>query len=159
MVSLDIKLVDEKEKFEKVKLVKPHIIFNRLDVKFEKNFELLEINYKKKTFYVSFSLRPTYCYLGLYMVDIDKFVFNEIVNFIHKNFNVNQFFLIQSLNGKKTCIKTIHSLVEFPETQKDFDKKFSSRSRYNRRIKRKNLEKDFECEFLYFDKSKTTSLQ
>lgn len=152
MSKLKIELVDEKEKYEKVKLVEPNIIFNRADIKYEGNFELLKIEYNSKIQYVSFHIKPTYCYLCVYMMQIEQKVFNEIVKFIYKTFKTNRFYVVQSLNGNKQLNNTVNWLLNLPDTQEEFDKQFSSRSRYNRRTKRKNLEKDFNCEFKYWKK-------
>lgn len=152
MSKINIKLVNEQEKFEKVNLVKPNIAFNRLDIKFEKDFELLEINYKSQTQYMTIHLAPYYCQLGVYMMDLDKKVFDAVIKFIVKKFNINRFYLVQSVNGNKKLTKSGHWLLSLPETQEDFDKMFSSRTRYNRRIKRKNLEKDYDCKFTHYKK-------
>ena len=138
-----------KEKFEKVKLVKPNIAFNRLDIKFENDFELLEIQYNSKIQYVTIHLAPYYCQLGVYMMELDKKVFDAMIKFIVKTFKINRFYLVQSVNGNKQAIKSGHWLLSLPDTQEEFDKRFSSRTRYNRRIKRKNLEKDYDCKFTH----------
>ena len=151
-----IKLVDKNEKFEKVKLVKPHISFNRADIKFEGDFELLEIEYKSQTRYVAFHLEADYCYLSVYMMDISKRVFDKIIGFISKNFKVRRFYLLQSLNGNKYLNKTIHSLLELPETQEEFDSRFSSKTRYSRRKKMRLLKEDYNFEFRHFKKHELT---
>ena len=90
------------------------------------------------------------------MMDIDKKSFDAVIKFIYKTYGMNRFYVLQSFNGNKQLNKTVHWLLNLPETQEDFDKQFSSRSRYNRRIKRKNLEKEYKCEFSYLDKSQFT---
>ena len=120
-----IRLVDEKEKFEKIKLVKPHISFNRADIKFEGKFELLEIKYKSKIRYIAFHFEPSYCYLSVYMMDIEKKVFDKIIDFIYKKFGTRRFYILQSHNGNKQVKETIHSLLELPDTQEEFNSRFS----------------------------------
>ena len=156
MLKINIKLVDEKEKFEKIKLVKPNIIFNRADIKFEGNFELLEIEYKSEFRYVAIHINPNCCYLGVYMMDIDKKVFDSIVAFIHKKFRISRFYILQSHNGNRQVKKTIHSLLELPDTQEEFDSRFSSKTRYNRKRELKKLLDKYNCVFKHYNKSEIT---
>lgn len=153
-----IKLINNNDKFEKVKLVKPHINFNRLDIKFNKDFELLEIQYKKQTKYISFHIdkKFNYAYLGLYMVDIDKKEFNTILEFIYKSFQIKKFYILQSKNNYSNVNKTIHSLLELPDSIELFDNRFSSKTRCTRRYKQKKMEKKYNCEFLYLNKENLT---
>lgn len=156
MSKISIKLIDKVDAEKFLKEIKPQIIFNRLDIKFEEDYELLEIIYNSQKHYITFHLEPTYCQLGLYMIDIDKKVFKEIIKFIYKTFKINNFYAVQSLNGNSQLNKTIHWTLNLPDTQEEFDRQFSSRTRYNRKIKRKNLEKDFDCEFIHLSKSGLT---
>lgn len=156
MYKIKIELVDKEEKYQKIKLVKPNILFNRTDIKFNNNFELLKIQYKNKIKYLSFHIQGLYCYLGLYMMELDKKEYDAILKFIYKKFTIDRFYIIQSLNKSKDVNKTVHWLLTLPDSQEEFNKKFSSRSRYNRRIKRKNLEKNYNCKFEHYHKSQLT---
>lgn len=49
MSKVVIKLVDENEKFDKVKLVKPNITFNRADLMYGEKFGLLEVQNSGRT--------------------------------------------------------------------------------------------------------------
>ena len=153
---IKIDLVNKEEKYQKIKLVKPNILFNRADIKFNNDFELLQIQYKNKIKYLSFHIHGLYCYLGLYMMDLTKDEYNAILKFIYEKFSIDRFYIIQSLNKSKDVNKTVHWLLTLPDSQEEFDKQFSSRSRYNRRSKRKKLEKNYNCKFEHYQKSQLT---
>ena len=128
MHKIKIDLVNKEEKYQKIKLVKPNILFNRADIKFNNDFELLQIQYKNKIKYLSFHIHGLYCYLGLYMMDLTKDEYNAILKFIYEKFSIDRFYIIQSLNKSKDVNKTVHWLLTLPDSQEEFDKQFSSRS-------------------------------
>lgn len=102
MSKVVIKFVDENEKFDKVKLVKPNITFNRADLMYGEKFGLLEVQNSGNIKYVSFFMKPKLCYLVVYMMDLSKQEFDGIIKFLYKTYGVTNFKVYQSLNRKNS---------------------------------------------------------
>ena len=151
---VDIKIVDENSKFEKVKLVKPNIKFNRCDIRYGNDFELLEIKYDDKTVYISYFIEGYTCKPGLYMVEIPDYVFDAVIDFIAQNRKVHTFQITQSLNSAKGLKPIMHWLLHLPNTWEEYFNSFSSKSRYNKRYYKRKLEENYECRWDYLSQNK-----
>ena len=130
---IQIKLVDDFEKFEKIKNVKPNIIYNRFDIKFGNDFQLLEINFNNKTNYIAFFICDNTCFLG-----------------------VTQIHITQSINSYRGLKTGIHWFLKLPDTFEKYNNLFSSKTRYNRNYYKKNLEKQYKCEWTHIKKEELT---
>ncbi len=149
MLPCTIKIVDDKSKYDKIKKVEPNIKFNRPDIRFKKDFGLLEIDYENNKKYISYHIDGHSCYLGLYMVEIPQYVFDEILKFLHKNQRVYQFHIVQSVNYAKGFKERMHWLLKLPKTWEEYDNQFSAKTKYNRRRSVKKLNETFNCKFEY----------
>ncbi len=150
MGRVQIELIKDDSKYEKVKLVVPNIKFNRCDICYGKDFELLKINYEGNEKYISFFQDGTTLHLGVYMVEIPQYVFDEIIQFLLKNKKVYHIHMTQSLNYLKGAKKKMHWLLELPESWEDYLKQFSSKHKYNLRYYKKKLEQTYNCEWKYY---------
>ena len=148
-----INVVKKKEKEEKIKLVFPNILANRLDIRRNENYELLEIIDNKETVYIPFYINNNRCFLSVYMMPISKKIFNGVVNFIKKEYKIFDFHVGQSLNDYKNSYNQVHWLLKLPESIEEYESLFTKKSLYNRRRELKLLEKDFNIEFCYFDRT------
>lgn len=147
-----IRLVDEDSKFDKVKLVEPNIKHNRCDIRYGKDFKLLEITYENKIKYISYYIDISTAILGVYMVEIPKYVFEQVIKFINYNHKICHFHFIQSLNSIKGTKKNMHWILNLPETWQEYENQFSSKHRYNRRYYKRKLEEKYHCEWKYLSR-------
>ena len=145
-----IKYIDENLKFEKVKLVEPNIKWNRCDIRYGKDFKLLEIKYEKQTKYISYYIEGSTCHLGLYMVEIPQYILNKVRSFILKKEKIKKFHIGQSINPFAGCRNIMHWLLILPASWEEYEQQFTSKTRYNRRYYKKKLEENFNCEWKYF---------
>lgn len=152
MQEIKIELIEDNSKFEKVKLVEPNIKHNRCDIRYGKDFELIEIRYEDKIKYISFYCNGRTAFLGLYMVEIPQYVFNRIIEFLKNDRKISHIHFINSLNYIKGAKKKMHWLLELPENWEDYLKQFSSKHRYNLRYYKKKLEQIYNCEWKYYPK-------
>lgn len=153
MKNISIKLVNDNEKLEKVKLVEPDIKQNRLDIRYNNDFELLEVSYEELTKYVAFHMDGNVCTLGLYMVEIPQSVFEKILEFINKNKKAYRFHIVQTQNYLKGFKKKVNWVLTLPNTFEEYEQKFSAKTRYNRRRYKRMLEENYKCEWKYFSEN------
>lgn len=156
MSKVVIKFVDENEKFDKVKLVKPNITFNRADLMYGEKFGLLEVQNSGNIKYVSFFMKPKLCYLVVYMMDLSKQEFDGIIKFLYKTYGVTNFKVYQSLNRKNSFYEGVCYVLNLPDTVEEYYKQFKAHTRYNRRAERRKIENKFNCKFCHLDKSQLT---
>lgn len=152
-----IHIVNESEKYKKIKQVIPNIMANRLDIRHNENFELLEVKFDSKIFYIPFYIENNRCFLSVYMIPINKKIFKQIVNFIKKKYKVYDFHVGQSLNCYNDSFNQVHWLLKLPNNIEEYEKKFSKKSLYNRRRELNILEKKFEVEFCYCNRKELTT--
>ena len=150
MQEIQIKLIEDNSKFEKVELVEPNIKHNRCDIRYGKDFELIEVRYEDKIKYISFYCTGRTAFLGLYMVEIPQYVFNRIIEFLKNKQKISHIHFINSLNYIKGAKKKMHWLLELPDNWEDYLKQFSSKHRYNIRYYKKKLEQTYNCEWKYY---------
>ena len=152
---IKISLVPKEEKFEKVKLVQPNMIYNRFDIKYNGCFEVLEIEYKNKLQYIAIHINDkNICYIGIYMTELEQIVFDKILKFLTKNFkNIKHIHITQGLIDHPELSQKMHWLLELPNSIEEYNSQFSSRTRYNRRSKLKKLEENYDVEFLKISKN------
>ncbi|MBQ9235366.1 MAG: hypothetical protein IJ184_02755 [Alphaproteobacteria bacterium] len=82
-----ISIVPSDQKYEKVKLVQPNIIYNRFDIKYNGDFELLRVEYEKAVQYIAIHIHSDKkCYIGIYMTDLQQCVFDAIISFIKRKY-------------------------------------------------------------------------
>ncbi len=147
-----IELINDDSKFEKVKFVEPNIKWNRCDIQFGRDFELLKVNYEETEKYIAFYQKGKNVQLGVYMVEIPQYVFDEVINFLVKIKKACVIHIDQSLNYKKGVKSGIHWLLNLPDIWEEYNNIFSSKTRYNRRYYKKKLEENYNCEWKYFPK-------
>ena len=152
---IKISLVSQKEKYEKVKLVKPNIIYNRFDIKYSGDFDVLKVEYKGKTQYISIHIhKNNVCYIGIYMTEIEQCVFDKILKFLKNKFkNITHFHITQGLINHPELTQKMHWRLKFPNTVEEYNSMFSSKTRYNRRSKLKKLQENYDIEFAQYSKS------
>lgn len=155
---VEISIVDEKEKFEKVKLVEPNIIYNRFDIKYGGSFDVLKIVYNGTVQYISFHIdEKQYCFIGLYMTDIEQIVFDEMLKFLTKKFKkIRRFKVTQSLANHPEMENKVCWVLTVPESVDNYWAQFSSKTRNTRRRKLKNFLKDNDAEFVYYSREDLT---
>lgn len=152
---IKISLVDQNEKYEKVKLVKPNIIYNRFDIKYSGDFDVLKVQYNEKIQYISIHIHENnVCYIGIYMTEIEQCVFDSILKFLEKRYkNIEKFHITQSLISHVSLVNKMHWLLELPDSIDKYYSKFSSKTIYNRRRELKKLQDSFNIEFIYYSKN------
>ena len=84
---IKISIVPADQKYEKVKLVEPNIIYNRFDIKYSGDFDVLRVKFKGKIQYISYHIHKNRkCYIGMYMMELEQRVFDKIISFISKKY-------------------------------------------------------------------------
>lgn len=153
-----INLVNNTEKLSKIKFVNPNIIHNRFDIKYDGDFSLLEVIYNEQTLYVPCHISDGECFIGVYMMDLDRFIFDKILEFIGKNSNtkIYKYHCIQLKFEHEKLYTGCHWLLSLPPTFEEFMQRFSSKTRYNRAREKKLLENSFNCEYIYYSKEQLT---
>ncbi|MBR2124098.1 MAG: GNAT family N-acetyltransferase [Acetobacter sp.] len=150
---IQITIVEESEKYEKIQKVKPNIIFNRWDM-LGYNFQVLHIkrpNYDDM--YIGFKIgHDKICFFGLYMMEIEKRVLEAAMFFISKNFNIFQFGLGNSLNIYPQLLAGVHWLLELPSSYEEYLQRFSRKTRYNRKREFQKLKESYCCEIKHLGK-------
>ncbi len=156
--NVKISIVDEKEKYEKVKLVKPNIIYNRFDIKYNGSFDVLKIEYNGEVQYVSFHIdEKKYCFIGLYMTDIEQVVFNNMLDFLTRKFKkIRRFKLLQCRAKHPELDDKVCWMLDLPDTVEEYWAQFSAKSRYNRKREFKKLCESFNISFEYYKKEDLT---
>ncbi|MBR1908066.1 GNAT family N-acetyltransferase [bacterium] len=148
-----INLVDYNDKFKYVNNVVPNVIFNRLDLRFGTgDFEILEISYLDKKYFIEVYNKKGFCYIGLYMAEIPQIVCDEVIRFLdsyYKDIYIYHF-PCSFVKHKKCSDRDINYVIELPEKYEDYENKFSSKHRYNIRYRRKRLEEQYNCKFEYY---------
>lgn len=152
----DINIVDKSEKLNKIKLVTPNIIYNRFDLKYSGDFELLEIKYGKRRYYIPLKINNTSCKLGLYMTEIDKNVLNRVLHFLSCKYGIYKFNISKSFNYYNGMKSRLNWVLDLPETVEEYDAKFSSKSKYNRRYLFKKLKNLYDIKYEYYSENQIT---
>ena len=147
-----IQIVPNEEKFSLVKQVKPNIIYNRFDILEYNDFHLVAIKYESHTEYISFVVNESICNLGIYMMNIEKVVLDEVMNYLSDKFNIEKFSFGQSLNIYPKTKETMHWKLALPSSYDDYMQQFSSKTRYNRKKELQKLEKSFHCKYEHLNK-------
>ena len=151
-----ISIVPLEQKYEKVKLVQPNIIYNRFDIKYNNEFEVLEVKYKNKIQYISIHLHDNKeCYVGIYMTELEQCVFDAIISYVKKIYKkkIKNIHITQSLIKNNQLTKKMHWLLDLPCSIEEYYKKFSSKSRYNIKRELKKLQEAFDIKFEYYNKN------
>lgn len=158
MNNIEISVVDDEEKYEKIKLVEPNIICNRFDIKFDGDFELLKIKYNDKVQYIAYHIRPNkICDLGIYMTPLEQCVFNKIIRFLIKRHEDLKFLRVKHGRIKhRDLLNEIQWTLHLPDAVEEYWAQFSSKTRSERKRKRKRLMDAYDTEFVYYPKEKLT---
>lgn len=152
---IEISVVPDKDKFDKVLLVKPNIIYNRFDIKYSGDFDVLEIKFQKNLQYVAIHIDENKtCYIGIYMTEIKQKVFDAIIKFLKKKYrkNIQRVHITQGLIKHHKLVDKIHWLLNLPNSIEDYYSQFSSKTRGNRRRECKKLQDTFDTEFLHYSR-------
>ncbi|MBQ8677606.1 MAG: GNAT family N-acetyltransferase [Alphaproteobacteria bacterium] len=154
MTKFDISLVDQADKYEKITLVEPNIIWNRPDIKYGDDFDVLKIEYRDKTQYIGFHINyKNTCIVGIWTTEIQRDVFNKMLRFLKKKYKrIKNFSFTHSLNNQKGLTPKVHWLLELPYRVDEYYNQFSAKARYNRKRERKLLQESFNCEFIHYSK-------
>lgn len=149
-----ISLIDEKNKYELIKKVVPNFLYNRFDVLFDKNFELCEITTHDKTIYVPLHLDGDTCYIGVYLVEMPQIVFNELIDFVYKNFKSIDYIKIRhSFNNYKGLKSGEHWTIQLPQTEEEYLESLGTKTRQHIKRYFRLLENNYKCEFKTFDRT------
>ncbi len=77
------------------------------------------------------------------MMNIEKVVLDEVMNYLSDKFNIEKFSFGQSLNIYPKTKETMHWKLALPSSYDDYMQQFSSKTRYNRKKNYKNLKSLF----------------
>lgn len=149
---MKLSIVSQEEKYEKVKLVDPDMIYNRFDIKYSGDFDVVKIKYFNKEQYIAFHIdEQNVCYVGIYMTKIKQRTFDKMLIFLKKKYkNIAYFHITQSLIKSNELDNKVHWLLELPKTVDEYWAQFSSKTRSERRRKIKKLKQQYNTEFLHY---------
>ena len=155
---INISIVSQEEKYEKAKLVEPNIIYNRFDIKYSGDFDVLKIDYDNKEQYITFHInKKGVCFLGIYMTPIEQAVFDEVVKFLRKKYKrISRIHVAQGLVKNDQFEDETQWTLNLPETIEEYWAQHSSKTRNSHNRKIRKLKDKYEVEFVYFDKNNIT---
>ena len=152
---IKISIVPVEEKYEKVKLVQPNIIYNRFDIKYNGDFEVLKIEYKKCIQYVAIHIHSNKkCYIGIYMTELEQCVFDKMISFITKKYGkkINKIHVTQGLIKNSNLENKMHWLLNLPDTVEEYWAQFSSQTRHVRRKRLSRMQNEYDVSFEHYEK-------
>ena len=152
--NVQITLIEESDKCEKIKLVEPNIIQNRPDLLGYTYFQLLCLKHEpdEREVYIPFKIESDTCELNIYMMEIEKHILDAVMRFVAKKWEVFKFFFVDTRGiYPKAPHKGVSSVLELPDTYEVFLQRFSRKTRYNRRREIRALQDDYACEIKHLE--------
>lgn len=151
---IKISIVKQKDKYEKAKLAKPNIIYNRFDIKYSGDFNVLKVTYKNTERYITFHIsKKNACYIGIYMTELEQCVFDEIIKFLKMQYpDIDYFHITQGLIKNPALSDKMCWFIELPNTVEEYWAQFSSKTRSERRRKIRKLHEDYDVSFEHITK-------
>ncbi len=151
---LQITLIEEEDKYEKIQNVNPNVIQNRPDLLGELHFQLLCLKHKPdgREVYIPFKIEGGVCPLYNYMMDIEKSLLDAAMAFLTKKFKVFRFSLWTFRNIYPKMHKKIEWVLDLPNSYDEYLAQFSRKASYNRRREIRILNNDYHCEIKYFSR-------
>ncbi len=137
---------------ELVKVIQePKIIFNRFDLMFGGDFDLLKVD----EFYVPLRIKKSKAVLGLYLTKVSPQAIEELIDYIFKNYKK-----VKKIEFKH-CLTPVPGVKPAPHwhvelsNKEDFDKALSNKTRYNTKWYPKKIREEVgEFEIKHFSKDK-----
>ena len=149
-----ITLVEESDKYEKIKLVEPNIINNRPDLLGFYDFQVVQVLDKanNKRIYIPFRLNGSMCDLKIQMMEIEKNILEAVMAFLSKEFRVFRFLVshcrVLSLVSTKDCCW----ILNLPSSYEEYLAQFPRSTLSERRRRNRKLNNDYRCEIKYLTK-------
>ena len=153
-----IRIIKDKEKFNIIKNLPHNCIYNRFDLVFFNDFNLLEVIQGEKKFYIPYHIEKIfYCHLASFMLGMEDDTFNDVIAFMKKKYPLLTTIEIwHSLNPYKGLRQTNNCILYLPKTMEEYNKNFTSKTLYNRRYALSKLMKNFKIEFKHFERKDFT---
>ena len=143
----------KKDKDKLVKLVEPNFIYNRFDVFYDNEYELLHILSDNYTYYVPVRVDLHTAKLGLYMTKLPQKAFDKLIDFVFQLYPEVDFIKIRhSLNCHKDLSEGNQWTIELPETEEKYLSSLGKKTRLHIKQYFKYINRDFNVEFKTFDK-------
>ncbi len=152
-----IALVEESEKFEKIQLVEPNLMYNRPDWLGRYDFQILQVVNKanNKRIYIPFLLVGGLCDVKTCMMEVEKSLLEAVMAFLSKKFRVFRFEfggVRQSLAPNFAPIEWCNYVLDLPDSYDEYLAQFSRKASYNRRREIRILNNDYRCEIKHLTK-------
>ncbi len=152
-----ISIIEGEEKFSFVKNVEPNFLYNRFDILYNNDFELLRCISKNKTFFIPLHFENDICFLGVYLSFIGQNLFNDVIKYVFKNFkNINFIRVRQALYDYKGLNAIEHFTLNLPNTTDEYWRQFSSKRKYNYRRAKRQLEEKYKITYEKFHNDEIT---
>ena len=156
-MTVSIQILDNNEKYEGIKQVKPNIIFNRFDLIFKDDFECVKVMKDSETYYIPFHIKDNKCCIvGIYMTKIDYDVVEEVFKYIKKQRNFIYFQIRHALVNKNNKFNKVSWVLNLPDTFEEFMSVSTSRTRRNKKKQLRILQENFNCEFKHYANDEIT---
>ena len=152
-----IALVEEAEKYEKIELVEPNLMYNRPDWLGRYDFQILQVVNKanNKRIYIPFLLVGGLCDVKTCMMEVEKSLLEAVMAFLSKKFRVFRFEfggVRQSLAPNFAPIEWCNYVLDLPDSYDEYLAQFSRKTSYNRRREIRILNNDYHCEIKHLTK-------
>ncbi len=136
--------------------ITPDIIFNHFDLIYGSK-KYVHIMTDTKEWTIPFRAENNVAYLGLYLVDMPKDVFDKLISFIfRKNRNIQKIYLKKSKNNYHNHIRQgNHFRVELPETFDSLLARLNKKGRYNYNREKRLLHELGNIEYLHCNTADT----
>jgi len=154
----DIRIIKDPSKYEIIKNIPYNCIYNRFDIVWFDDFDIIEVSDSDVKFYIPIHIENfKTCYLASFMQNMKNDMFNSVIQFIFDCYKyINTIEIWHGLNTYNNLRETNNYILNLPNSVEEYNKNFSSKTRYNRRHAIKKLEENFKTEFKYFQRKDFT---
>lgn len=130
----------------------PDVIFNRFDLLYNSN-QYIYIVADAQQWTVPYKIEGNIAFLGLYLVEIPKNIFDELIHFIfQQNRHIHKIYLKRSRNNYHKHIRQgNHFRIELPDTFDSLLERLSKKGRYNYKREKRLLHNIGDVEYMHYD--------
>lgn len=149
----------KKDKNKLIKLVTPNFIYNRFDIRFNNQYELIKISAEDSEYYVPLRVDVHTVKLGLYMVKLPQLAFDRLIEFIFLMYdNVDFIEIKHSLNSHHDLVSGNQWTIKLPDSETKYISLLGKKTRLHIKQYFKYIQRDFEVDFKTYDRDIPTEV-